>query len=105
MRSIVAPEKITEYLLNATHPTGAPKARFFLAAGFSTAAVPEFSAALLRHPQEAKLMAVSQAAEGRELTYQCDLALPGGQRVCIRSFWMQAGDSSYTRLITSYPFG
>jgi hypothetical protein len=46
-RAIVDATKITEYLLNASHPDNGGKARFFESLGFSAAA-PMFLAGALR---------------------------------------------------------
>jgi len=104
MNYVVHPDKIAEYLLNIAHPTGAPKAKFFLSRGFSTARPDEFSDALKRHPVEATLTSRHADPEGRKLTYECEIVTPDGSRVCIRSIWMEAADLGYTRLITAYPF-
>jgi hypothetical protein len=47
--AFVPREKITLYLLNAEHPTGGPKARFFKIIGFSEAIPEALEHALLVH--------------------------------------------------------
>ena len=49
--AILDDRKITEYLLSAVHPAGAPKAKFFMSFGFSPADWAELKIALLNHSQ------------------------------------------------------
>jgi len=104
MNAIVHMDKITKYLLNSAHKTGAPKAKFFIAKGFSPERPEELAEALKRHPIEARLTGTEPDPEGRKLTYQCDITIPDGTTTCVRSIWMEAEDGSYTRLISAYPF-
>ena len=46
-RAIIAPEKLTKYLLNPTHRIGGPKARFFMRFGFHPSRPDELADALL----------------------------------------------------------
>jgi hypothetical protein len=48
-RSIIAPAKITDYLLSEMHPVGRAKAQFFKRFGFRAAAPEELIQALLAH--------------------------------------------------------
>jgi hypothetical protein len=34
-------------------------------------------------------MTVELDAEGRKLTYECEIGIPDGSRTCIRSIWME----------------
>ncbi|HKM98886.1 MAG TPA: hypothetical protein VJX23_00115 [Candidatus Binataceae bacterium] len=49
--AILDDRKITRYLLNTIHPTGAAKAKFFMSFGFSPPHWAELKSALLNHPQ------------------------------------------------------
>jgi hypothetical protein len=104
MNFVVDPDKILKYLLNLQHRTGASKAKFFLARGFSTDRPDEMIAALTRHPLEAVLKGTNPDPEGRKLVYECFIRFPDRSTTCIRTVWMEAADTSYTRLISAYPF-
>ena len=49
--AILDDRKITQYLLNNVHPTGASKATFFISFGFSLESWADLKSALLKHPQ------------------------------------------------------
>jgi hypothetical protein len=49
--AILDDRKVTQYLLNSVHPTGASKAKFFVSFGFSPGNWVELKSALLNHPQ------------------------------------------------------
>jgi hypothetical protein len=104
MNYIIHPDKIEKYLLDVSHPAGAPKARFFVSRSFTLAKPHELADALKRHPLEANLTDIGADPEGRRLTYECDIRTPDGSRICIRTVWIEAPDGSHTRLITAYPF-
>jgi hypothetical protein len=50
--AIVPERKVTEYLLNPSHPAGGSKAAFFLSFGFTRIAWQELAEALQRHALE-----------------------------------------------------
>ncbi|MFZ5595209.1 MAG: DUF6883 domain-containing protein [Pseudomonadota bacterium] len=54
-QAIVKPEKITGYLLSATHPNGRHKARFFTSFGFSIDAWQQLAQALIQHAVDHKV--------------------------------------------------
>jgi hypothetical protein len=100
---IVHPDKITKYLLNAGHKSGAVKARFFLAKGFSLSDPQKLADSLKCHPIEAALKSVSGDPERKRLMYEWEITIPDGSRTCMRSVWIEASDGSYARLISAYP--
>ena len=95
--------KIRDYLLNATHPSGAAKARYFLAAGFDPSRWEVFRDALANHPLTASLETLDPTSQyGEKRTYRCSVASPNGRNPCILTVWQQSGGDF--RLITAYPF-
>ncbi len=63
MNDIVHPDKITKYLLNPAHPSGAAKAVSFAAKGFSAAHPQVFADSLKNHPVQAVLTSATGDAE------------------------------------------
>jgi Domain of unknown function (DUF6883) len=51
VNAVLDDRKITQYLLNTVHPTGASKTKFFMSFGFSPGNRAELKSALLDHPQ------------------------------------------------------
>ena len=91
--------RIQDYLLNATHPSGAAKARYFLAAGFEPSLWEVFRDALANHSLTASLDTVDPTSQyGEKRTYRCSMASPNGRNRCIVTVWQQSGDDF--RLIT-----
>ena len=103
MRFVIHPDKLSRYLLNLASAAGAPKARFFLARGFSAEQPDKLEAALQRHPVEALLTRLAPDPEGKRLVYECAVAAADGTRPCIRSVWIVARDGSQCRLVTAFP--
>jgi hypothetical protein len=99
----VAPEKLTRYLLDFNHPDGGPKARFFIARGFSHDVPDEFAAALIAHAQTARLLAIRQSTFGAGYDMFGELECPNGETVTIRSGWFVEDGTDVPRLITAYP--
>ena len=84
--------RIRDYLLNATHPSGAAKARYFLAAGFDPSRWEVFRDALANHPLTASLDTVDPTSQyGEKRTYRCSVASPNGRNRCIVTVWQQSG--------------
>ena len=103
MMWLVDPRKITDYLLSASSPTGAPKNRFFRSVGFEPAAWSVLRDALARHPITAELAFIDPSSPyGEKRVYQCNITSPNGKNPCIRTVWQRAG--SDFPLLTAYPF-
>lgn len=98
----IHPDKILKYLLNSGHPQGAAKARFFFQTGFDAERPKVLEAALLKHPQTARLIKQQSHVDGTLLIYECALEAPRGPQ-CVRTVWL-AEQGGETRLITAYPF-
>lgn len=103
MARLVAPRKITGYLLATTTPEAAAKARFFIAAGFTRERPQELAEALRAHPETAALERVfPDAGYGEKLVYRCAMPpAPDGRAYCVRSVWMRRGADLH--FVTAYP--
>jgi hypothetical protein len=94
--------KITGYLLDPDHRFGGPKARFFLALGFSQAEWRAMAAALAAHPALNPIESTTTTRHGAKYVVRCSLATPDGRNPCVVTVWMKDGDSP-PRLVTAYP--
>lgn len=94
--------KIRDYLLNAEHRDGGPKAKFFLAKGFSTANWKALSEALILHPADNPVEKEMITPHGKKIIVRCNLRFPNGIVACIRTVWMTE-DGITAKLVTAYP--
>jgi hypothetical protein len=98
----VGEHKVREYLLNTEHREGGPKAKFFLAKGFSAADWKALSEVLVLHPADNPIEKEMVTPYGRKITIKCNLRIPNGTAACIRTVWMTE-DGITARLVTAYP--
>lgn len=103
MRHVVAQDKLSEYLLNLAHADGGPKAKFFLARGFTRERPDDLAAALKRHPLEAVEVKRMWRPDGAKLVFECAFAAADGTRPCIRTIWIDDTGAGHRRLVTAYP--
>jgi hypothetical protein len=95
--------KITRYLLNTVHPTGASKAKFFISFGFSPRNPDELKSALLTHPHSNPVTCQSTTPFGQKFEISCSLISPDGRNPCIVSVWIIEPPDPNPRFITAYP--
>jgi hypothetical protein len=98
----VAEPKITNYLLDLSHPLGASKAAFFRDCGFSHAEWQTMAAALAAHPVLNQIESKTDTPHGSKYVVRCNLATPDGRNPCVVTVWMKEGDTP-ARLVTAYP--
>ena len=99
----LAPDrKVRPYLLNAEHPEGGPKAKFFFAHGFSVARWHVLKAALEQHPVDNGIFAGEANDWGQKLIVVCNMQTPDGTNPCVKTIW-QLEVGAPARLITAYP--
>jgi hypothetical protein len=101
--AILEDRKITQYLPNTVHPTGAAKAQFFMSFGFSPANWAELKSALLQHPQKNPVTSQSSNPFGQKFEVSCSLVAPDGRNPCIISVWIIEPPDLNPRFITAYP--
>ena len=99
----LADAKITQYLLNPAHPTGAAKARFFVLFGFSPANWAELKKALLEHPLSNPVTDQRSRPFGELFEVSCALVTPDGRNPCIISIWLIEPPDPNPKFITAYP--
>lgn len=101
--AVVEEKKITGYLLNAAHPDGASKARFFRSFGFTTETWEQFADSLLKHAMENQVAEIVESFHGRRYTVAGELKTLSGRTPIVRTVWIIEKGSSRPRLITAYP--
>ena len=98
----IAAEKITAYLLDADHPEGGPKARFFIRFGFSPSSPEILRAALLEHPAHFEVSEVRPTAMGMRYAIDGPLSSPDRRDPWVRTVW-RVPASGAPHLVTAYP--
>jgi hypothetical protein len=99
---IVDREKITNYLLWASHPDGSSKAKFFSALGFEASYWQSLAEALIQHGHTRDVVEEIETPFGMKYIVQCLLVTPNERNPCIRSVWISERDKA-SRLVTAYP--
>jgi hypothetical protein len=102
-RAVIAPEKLRDYLLSPTHPTGAAKAVVFTSVGYE-----RDGWWLLQH--DLKDLARANEADdfgygryGQKFAVRGILHGPAGQALSIVTIWMVRHGERFPRFVTAYP--
>lgn len=85
----VPERKVTDYLLNPSHPTGAAKARFSAQFGFSAADPIALVEAISSHPNANRIVRIEESEFGTKSVVECSVTTPDGRNPCIRTVWMR----------------
>lgn len=98
--------KISGYLLNLAHPSGGPKARYFISYGFDSSEPDLFAAALLAHPMRPSSVPQQPKITSYDVRFMFEgpIEAPSGLTGRVRSVWQVLPSDSVGRLITAYPF-
>ncbi len=97
--------KVTTYLLKLDHPVGAPKAKFFLGRGFTSAEWENMVDALRHHAKHNPVTKVKVTPFATNYSLDCNLPTPDKSSPCIRTVWEVRPDDPRPRLITAHPLG
>ena len=103
---VVEERKVLGYLLNSGHPDGAPKARFFHAAGYDTQRWRSLAESLKLHATNNEVANSVESFFGKKFVVEgpMDTAREGAPGVRIVSVWIVERGSAEARLVTAYPF-
>jgi hypothetical protein len=101
--AILDDRKVIHYLLDAIHPAGASKAKFFISFGFSPRNWAELKSALLNHPRSNPVTNQASNPFGQKFEVSCSLVTPDGRNPCIVSIWIIEPPDPNPRFITAYP--
>lgn len=101
---IIEDAKVRNYLLNLDHEDGAPKAKFFIAGGFSLDKPAPFIAALRKHFLENTPTSKNpDRFGGVRITVDAPMIVPNGRTPMVRTVWGIDEGETLPRLLTAYP--
>jgi hypothetical protein len=101
--AVVPDGKISGYLLDADHPAGRHKARFFRSLGFRTLDPEALRAALLEHAQNCPVISCLDTLFGRKYLLDGEIYGPDGRSAIMRSVWILTENTDCPRFVTAYP--
>jgi hypothetical protein len=101
--AVVPDDKIAGYLLDADHPAGRHKARFFRSLGFSRSEPETLRAALLKHARNYPVGSCLATQFGLKFLVDGEMHGPGGRSAIMRSVWILDANTEHPRLVTAYP--
>jgi hypothetical protein len=96
-------KKITEYLLNRSHPDGKSKAVFFGKMGFRLNAPRELADALHKHASTHEVNRVKSSDFGTNYVIKGWLETPSGRTPIVCAVWFIEEGGQAPRLVTAYP--
>ena len=100
---VIEREKVRDYLLSPSHPTGKGKAEFFIAMGFQREGWEALADALRQVARDRPVTKSMTSPHGQKYIVDGTLATPNGQRPLIRTVWVVDTGRQTTRLVTAYP--
>jgi hypothetical protein len=101
--TIIAPEKLHDYILNLSNPDGEPKARYLMQIGYKQAQWQTLEKDLRKQHLSFEVLPGKQSNYGVKYEIVAPLAGPNGQRRWIRSIWMIRKGESVARFVTLIP--
>ncbi len=100
--AIVAEEKIRDYLLNAGHPVGSPKAVWFESIGYTIDNWQELSEDLLRVARSVDDFVSTASTFGVKYEVSGEIGRPGYRPAVVVTVWI-VEENRFPRLVTAYP--
>src|SRR5687767_4984199 len=98
----IAPGKLTEYLLNATHRRGGGKAKLLISCGYRSDEWRRLETDIRRQHLTAEVTVKRETAYGPRFDIVAPLHTPSGRSILFRSVWQIDTGTVYPRLITMY---
>ena len=102
-RAYVSRKKLTEYLLSLSHPSGASKALFFRAIGYSQDNADELAHGLRSAAEEGEVVGTLTSEFGTKYILEGRLDTPVGRSVTVTTVWITAINDDRPRFVTAYP--
>lgn len=102
-RSLVADNKITDYLLSETHDKGEHKADFFKRFGFDIANIDTFKSSLIQHSIDRDIEQTKDSGFGIKYELKCEIRTPDERNPCIVTVWIVENGQEEPKLVTAYP--
>lgn len=100
--AIIPYEKISGYLLSATHRDGRHKAAFFTRFGFSLDSWTILAESLLRHVADHDVNKIEESAFGTRYIIEGIMFAPDGRLPYVRSIWFVEKGEKLPRFVTAY---
>ena len=100
---LVGREKITDYLLNSSHPDHSGKAQFFASMGFQASDWEALARALRKLAQTADVAAYLKSVHGVKYILDGAIETPCGRTPTVRTVWIVDRGRNCPRLVTAYP--
>ncbi len=101
-RAIIAPEKITGYLLNVSHKRGGPKARLLLSLAYRPDDPRRLESDLRTQHLSLDVTRTSENAYGVVYEVEGPIRTPGGKNVRFCSIWQVDTGTDVPKFITMY---
>jgi hypothetical protein len=101
--AVVESQKLSDYLLNLSHPVAGPKAKWFISLGFSREEPEILAQRLLELAQRSDDYSVIETSFGVKYVVQGLLVTPNGTSTMVRTVWIVESGSDVPRLATAYP--
>lgn len=102
-RAVVAPEKLTHYLLSPSHPVGQSKAKFFRLQGFTEENWVLLQTGLLTLARTGEVAETETTLHGTKYVLIGAVPTPAGGTVLLRTVWIIDRGQNVPRFVTAYP--
>lgn len=102
-RAVVAPQKLSDYLLNVHHPEGMGKAIWFHTLGYNASNPQTLERDLLSVVQSSNDYLEKPSSHGMKYIVDGTITTPKGRQVSVTTVWIVDIDRDELRLVTAYP--
>ena len=102
-RTLIATEKLRDYVLNCSHPEGESKARFLGDIGYEQRSWQRLEADLRLQHLSQEVSSGKQSMYGMKYQIIAPLIGPNGRQAWIRSIWIVRTGESCARFVTLVP--
>jgi hypothetical protein len=102
-QSMVAENKITDYLLSETHEIGKHKADFFKSFGFNSIDIAQLKNSLIQHSIDRDIEETKNSVFGVKYELKCAIKTPDERNPCIVTVWIVETGNEVPKLVTAYP--
>ena len=101
--AVVPPKKLTEYLLNVSHPVGGPNACWFISLGYDPNRLQRLAGDLLEVVRHGDTFSTDSLRFGVKFEVPGRMMTPSGRSVNVVTVWITEPDDPHPRLVTAYP--
>lgn len=99
----IPPEKLTDYLLNDSHPVGSAKAKWFHQFGYELADPAALERDLLELVRESDDFSETSSPFGTKYVVSGRIKTPNGAVASVVSVWIVESSNGHPRLVTAFP--